>query len=149
MSFNLIKYIGDAAKRVFTTEDLKNIGATEEDLKSLSGNSVLTFAKNAVHELESGLAHFIASHPTLSAEFHVLADDEAADEDLANVTNPVTEGAGPGDSSPAGTTPTDGTSLPTAEPETDAETVGENVAAPVETPATTAVAADQPDTGTN
>lgn len=114
MSFNIIKYIGDSAKRIVTTEDLKNIGATEDDLRSLSGNAVLTFVKNAAHEVETHLAQFIAGHPKLAAEFHLLSDDEAAAE--STITNPVSEGSAPGSTDPAGTTPTDAGALPTVIP---------------------------------
>lgn len=143
MSFNVLKYIGDSAKRVLTTEDLKNLGADENQLKTLSGNSVLTFLKGAAHDVEQDLAKFIASHPTLSNEFHLLSDDEAEDE--PTITNPVTEGAGAGDSNPAGTTPTE-TNTPTVTPQADsspAETSTTESAAPAQpSPSTTEVAAD-------
>ncbi len=117
MGFDIVKYIGDSAKRIFTTKDLADIGATEDQLKSLSGNSVLTFVKGVAHEVESGLAEFISSHPTLSGEFHKLSDDEAKDE--LTVTNPVTEGAAAGSTEPAGTvetpTPVEAPAAPAAD----------------------------------
>ena len=114
MAFNVLKYIGDAAKRVLTTKDLTDLGADETQLKSLSGNSVLTFVKGAAHDVEEDLAKFIAGHPKLSAEFHLLSDDEAEDEQ--DITNPVSEGAGSGDANPAGTTPTDPAATQTVTP---------------------------------
>jgi hypothetical protein len=131
--FNVLKYIGDSAKRILTTEDLKNLGATEDNLKSLSGNTVLTFVKGVAHDVEAGLASFIASHPTLSNEFHMLSDEEAADE--TEIKSPVTEAAAPGSTEPAGTTP--------AAESSPAETSTTESAAPAEpSPATTEVAAD-------
>ncbi len=99
--FDIVKYIGDSAKRILTTKDLANIGATEDQLKSLSGNSILTFVKGAAHEVETGLADFIANHPALAGEFHKLSEDEAKAE--TTITNPVTEGAAAGSTEPAGT----------------------------------------------
>lgn len=129
MSFNLIKYIGDSAKRIISAKDLGDLGATEEQLKSLSEGSILTFVKGAAHELEVGLADFIANHPVLSAEFHVLSDDEAKAE--TTVTNPVSQS----ESTPA-------PAAPVAE-SSPAETPTTESAAPVEpSPATTEVAAD-------
>lgn len=143
MNLNLIKYIGDSAKRILTTSDLQNLGATGDELKSLSGNSVLTFVKDAVHDVEAGLARFIANHPTLANEFHLLSDDEAAAADQA--TNPVTEGAAPASTEPAGTTPTE-TNVPTVEPTAETSPVEtdttESAVATDPSPATTEVEAD-------
>lgn len=146
MSFNIIKYIGDSAKRILTAQDLSSLGATGEQLKSLSGNSILTFVKGAAHDIEEELAHFIANHPTLSGEFHVLSDDEAKAE--TTVTNPISEGAGPGSTEPAGTVPTETTTLPTVTPTAPvAETspaqtsTTESAVATEPTPATDTIAA--------
>jgi len=135
MGFDIVKYIGDSAKRILTTKDLADIGATEQQLKSLSGNSVLTFVKGVAHEVETGLAEFIANHPALSGEFHKLSADEAADE--PTVVNPISEGAAPGSSEPAGTPVTP----PTAEASTStAETSTTESAAPAEpSPSTSTV----------
>lgn len=159
MSFNLIKYIGDSAKRVLSESDLQDIGATGEDLKSLGQGSVLTFVKGAAHELESGLAHFIANHPTLSHEFHLLSDDEAADEDPTTVTNPVSTPAVPTSSatsaesqssstteSPASSeTETSGSSSSEVASTSPAETATiESAVATTPSPATSEVAAELP-----
>lgn len=150
MSLNILKYIGDSAKRIFTTKDLQDLGATGDQLKSLSGNSVLTFVKDAAHDVEEGLAKFIAGHPTLANEFHLLSDEEAEDEQ--SVSSPVSEGAGPGSTEPAGSTPSpsdesSSTSAPTSsatEPSASspAETSTTESAAPAEpSPSTSEVAA--------
>lgn len=111
MSFSLIKYIGDATKRILTTQDLTDLGATGDQIKSLSGNSVLTFVRGVAHDVETGVAEFIAHHPDLAGEFHLLSQDEAADEPTA--VNPLTEGAAAGSTAPAGTTPPE--TVPTVE----------------------------------
>lgn len=120
MNLNLLKYIGDSARRILTHSDLQNLGATGEDLKSLSENTVLTFVKDGLHDVEAGLAKFIANHPALSAEFHLLSDDEAAATQQP-ITNPVSEGAAPASTEPAGTTPAENT-VPTVTPDVDPNT---------------------------
>jgi cell division septation protein DedD len=134
MSLAILKYIGDSAKRIFSAKDLADLGATGDQLKSLSGNSVLTFVKNAAHDVEEGLAHFIAEHPTLAGEFHLLSDDEAKDE--AEVTSPVTEGAAPGSTDPAGTTPAEAETSPAQTATTESAVSTEP------SPATSEVASD-------
>ena len=138
MSFNVLKYIGDSAKRIFTTQDLKDLGADETQLKSLSGNSVLTFLKGAAHDVEQDLAKFIAGHPSLASEFHLLSDDEAEDEQT--ITSPVSEGAAPGSTDPAGTTPAEGDAAPTAENSPAQTSTTESAVATEPSPSTTEVA---------
>lgn len=146
MSFNIIKYIGDSAKRILTAQDLSGLGATESQLKSLSGNSILTFVKGAAHDVEEELARFIANHPTLAGEFHVLSDDEAKAE--TTVTNPISEGAGPGSLIPAGTASTETSTLPTVEPNhPGAVPVAET--SPVETSTTESAVATESTPATN
>ncbi len=80
----LLKYIGEAGTRILSKVDLAGLGADAETvLKNFEGDAI-SFVSGVAVELNTHVAEFIAEHPVLAHEFHLLSDDEAAAEAAQN-----------------------------------------------------------------
>lgn len=125
-----LKYIGDATTRILSKVDLQSLAAEAETTLSNFEGDALEFTKGVAVEINTDVAEFIASHPLLAHEFHLLSDDEAAAEAADNppadgsssssTVSPSTPATPSGDEPPAAssteTTSDSSTSASGAEP---------------------------------
>lgn len=101
---NWLRFIGNAVVRLFTHQDLQQLGAEASVLEKLGENKAITFAKGVAQHLDPEVAKFLAEHPAIAAEFHVLSDDEIAAEQAQRTGNSG------GTSTPTGSSPQSGSS---------------------------------------
>lgn len=101
---NWLRYIGNAVIRLFTHENLSQLGAEASTLEKLGENKAIVFAKGVAQHVDPELARFLAEHPATAAAFHVLNDDEIAAEQAQRTGNSG------GSSTPTSSSPASGDS---------------------------------------
>lgn len=84
---NWLRYIGSAAVRLLTHQDLSQLGAEASVLEKLGENKAIVFAKGVAQHVEADVANFIANHPALQNDFHQLTEDEIAAEQAQRTGN--------------------------------------------------------------
>jgi len=97
-----LTFVGDSVARLLTHVDLAGLGAEARTLEQLGENKAIAFVRGVAQHVESDLATFIAEHPAIGHEFHVLSDEEAAAE-LAQRTGNSDGSSGSTASSPTNT----------------------------------------------
>lgn len=73
-----IKYIGTAAQRLVSHNDLVTLGADLSKIEHVAEGDVLSFVHGAAVKVEDEVAHILTTHPSLAGEF-ASAEDPATE----------------------------------------------------------------------
>jgi len=78
--FSWLTYIGHAAERLISKEDLASLGAEAHHLETLAEGEVLRFVNGVATKVDSEVAAFIANHPNFAGEFQHHTSDPTVTE---------------------------------------------------------------------